>query len=259
MFNLKKTFKKYLPDSFISTVRKVVFRGPNFRKEGNLFKIYDSTGEIYVPFIHRYPMYMPSVQSRIDYMLERYRVNEYTRDALIFDIGAHVGEFAIAAAATAKKIICFEPDPIARSALLKNTKRFENILVVPEALSNKDSIQSFYVATKKADSSLFQPEEFDEKIEVKAKRLDSYDFSTSEYSNIILKMDAEGFEPEVLQGAISWLKRIDLVSIDVAPERGDADTYKDVKDILDSLGFEKKLLTDDEVLVAENLKKKARE
>ena len=60
-------------------------------------------------------------------MLKRYRVNEYIHDALIFDIGAHVGEFAMAAAPTAKKIIYFEPDPIARSALLKNTERFKKI------------------------------------------------------------------------------------------------------------------------------------
>ena len=169
------------------------------------------------------------MQTRITEMRERYPLGEI-QDALVIDIGAHVGEFALACVDSAKKIICFEPDSYVREALLANTKSSENIHVYPFALSDKNEEADFYISTEQADSSLFIPDRYTEIKSVTTKRLDDLNIDFSEdYSRVVLKMDAEGFEPEVLIGAESILQHINQVAIDVSPERSDEDTYEEVK------------------------------
>lgn len=228
--------------------KRWLHHGPSFRREGSLWKIEDDTGIIFVPYIRRYSMYAESVKQRIDYMLDRYRLGDL-RDALVIDIGAHIGEFAMAASPEAKRVICFEPDPTAREALLVNTRAFHNVEIMPIALSNQSKPARFYVATEKADSSLFQPEHYTRVIDVDARRLDSLGIDTKGYSRVVLKMDAEGFEPEVLEGGGDWLRQLDAASVDVAPERAGQDTYAPVKSLLQAAGLSEVALTTDQVLV----------
>ena len=56
----------------------------------------------------------------------------------------------------------------------------------------------------------------------------------------MLKLEAEGAEPEVLEGAISVLNSIDYVSADVGPERGihEQETRDTVVNFLEAHGFE---------------------
>lgn len=234
-------------------MKRVIHRGPLFKREGKLWRIEDHTGVIYVPFIRRYGMYTQTISRRINSMLARYPTGELT-ESLVLDVGAHVGEFAIAAAPYAKKIICFEPDPIVCAALIENTKNFKNVKVLPFALSDQTKTTEFFVATAHADSSFVEPEKYDSIIQVDARRLDSLNIEITGYSRVILKMDAEGFEPEVLIGGGSWLSKLDTVAIDVAPERMGADTYKEVKAILEKQGFSEVKLTEAQVLVMQKRK-----
>lgn len=228
--------------------KRWLHHGPSFRREGSLWKIEDDTGTIFVPYIRRYAMYAGSVKRRIDYMLQRYQIGDL-RDSLVIDIGAHIGEFAMASSAQAKRIICFEPDPTARAALAMNTQALHNVEIMPIALSNQSQTARFYVATEHADSSLFQPEHYTQVIDVDAKRLDSLGIDTQGYARVVLKMDAEGFEPEVLEGGGDWLQHLDAASVDVAPERAGQDTYAPVKKLLQAAGLSETALTGDQILV----------
>lgn len=224
-------------------------KGPVFHREGDQWLIEDNTGRIFVPYIRRYGMYVPNVAHRISFMRDRYPFDDLT-GALIIDVGAHVGEYAMAASPLAAKIISFEPDPIARGALVRNVAALPNVEVRDVALSNTNGSATFYVATEHADSSLYQPDAYARAIEVKAQRLDSLDIDTSGYRHVLLKMDAEGFEPEVLEGAGDWLKNFTGVAIDVAPERAGQSTYAEVRRLLESAGLIERCLTDDQVLYA---------
>ena len=234
-------------------IMRFLSNGPDFKQEESLWRVEDNTGCIYVPYIRRYAMYRQSVKGRIDFMLGRYQLGDLS-GALVIDIGAHVGEFAMAAAPYASKIISFEPDPVARKALMRNIDNLDNVEVRPIALSDKTGKAKFYLATAHADSSLFEPEKFSEAIEVEALRLDDLDIDVTGYSRVVLKMDAEGFEPEVLQGGINWLKNLEVASIDVAPERADSDTYTEVKILLEGIGMRCRTYTSDQVLVMEKVK-----
>jgi hypothetical protein len=53
----------------------------------------------------------------------------------------------------------------------------------------------------------------------------------------LLKIEVEGSEPEVLQGAKSVLKIVDFVAVDTGPERGIKNTFDEVNSYLVNHGF----------------------
>ena len=57
----------------------------------------------------------------------------------------------------------------------------------------------------------------------------------------LLKLEAEGAEPEVLQGALGLLSLVDYISADLGPERGKAEisTLEEVSNLLEEQGFER--------------------
>jgi len=63
-------------------------------------------------------------------------------------------------------------------------------------------------------------------------------------SCLLLKMDAEGFEPEILEGFGDQIKKIDYFAIDVSPEREGIDTEKEVTILLNNLGAFVKIFRD---------------
>lgn len=253
MSSLLQKSKSLLADMLPLTAARVgrMFAdGPQFNREGALWRIADDSGSIFVPSIRRYGMYRGSVGGRISGMLDRYQLGDLS-GALVLDIGAHVGEFTMAASPHAARIISFEPDPSAREALLRNTLSLPNVEVKPIALSDRTGKAKFFLATTHADSSLFEPEHYTQVIEVDALRLEDLAIGVDGYSRVVLKMDAEGFEPEVLSGAGSWLRNLHVASVDVAPERAGKDTYAEVKSLLEASGMRQQAFTSNHVLVME--------
>jgi len=158
-------------------------------------------------------------------------------DNIVFDIGANIGEFSIGIALNTDKIniYAFEPDPIAYECLSYNIIEAncqDKISPISMALSNKSGVQTFYLSTNGADSSLFQPTEFDSKIEIECVK--GEDFLKKFHIKQVgfLKMDAEGFEPEVLQGFGNRIKDINFFAIDVGPERDGLATDIQVSELL---------------------------
>lgn len=66
-------------------------------------------------------------------------------DKIYLDIGAWIGPTVLYSANKFKKVICFEPDPIAIERLNENlsVNSFHNITVITKALSDKNSISQF--------------------------------------------------------------------------------------------------------------------
>jgi FkbM family methyltransferase len=175
-------------------------------------------------------------------MWNRYKIDELLRDIeprTIIDIGANIGEFSYYADKKylgRVKIFAFDPDPITKQC-------FENNLVGIDAtfnlvaLSNKLGEEDFYLKTDSADSSLHKPNGVSVKIKTKIVTLDSFFNNLEIEQPVLLKMDAEGHEPEVLLGGITTLKRINWVSIDAGLERYGKSTSIEVARILVEQGF----------------------
>jgi len=151
----------------------------------------------------------------------------------VIDCGANVGEVNIALKYNGINInyVGFEPDESTFECLKLNNQgnKFYKI-----ALSNEDQNQEFFLDNEGGNSSLVN---FGTKnsINVEAKRLDSYNFKNIK----LLKIDAEGFEPEVLDGSTETLKNTEYVSVDFGSERGieQSNTVVDVNKKLYSNGF----------------------
>jgi len=154
----------------------------------------------------------------------------------VVDCGSNVGELCLSFYFKNIDIeyIGIEPDKDTFNCLSKNTKDLSSNLY-NLGLSNISGESTFYLDNEGGNSSL---SDFGTTVETKinVEPLDKF-----EIKNIkLLKIDAEGFEPEVLDGSIKTLKEVEYISIDFGFERGkqQESTIVDVNKLLSSNGFE---------------------
>ena len=146
------------------------------------------------------------------YLLDRVDFADGDR---IIDCGANIGEVYqwFEARDLAVDYMAFEPSPQDFKALQANCPEAQ---CVNAGLWYEASTLEFYVANASADSSFIEPESFESKVSVPAVRLDGYIDGPVK----LLKLEAEGAEPEVLQGLGDKLSMVEWVTADVGFERG---------------------------------------
>ena len=228
-------------------------KAPKFKKtKKNLYLLQDNYGDVFIPSLVRYSLYKKGIKERFDHFKLRYFFSKLDKNTLVIDVGSHIGEFPMCFNKIVGKIICFEPHPDTLVALRENTKSFTNIDIYPFALSKKSSIQKIYFSKDPADTSLFPPDKSIDIHEVNTYALDDVDLKIENFKTVVLKLEAEGYEEEVLEGSVKTLKKIKEVSIDVSPERDGKSTEEAVKRILKSLGFINIEINDDFILSASN-------
>jgi len=105
------------------------------------------------------------------------------------------------------------------------------------ALWNTDEEVTFYVKSDTADSSIIPISGSEAEIRVPARRLDSV---LEDRPYRLLKLEAEGAEPEILAGATGIIHRFQYVTADVGFERGvrSESTLPEVTAFLIERGFE---------------------
>ena len=93
---------------------------------------------------------------------------------------------------------------------------------------------------KSADSSFIEIANYDQVTLVSAVALDDYVVQHGIQAIEVLKVEAEGAEPEVLRGARESLKISRYVAVDCGPERGlsQEDTVRDVCNAMYAAGFQ---------------------
>lgn len=154
---------------------------------------------------------------------------------VVFDVGAFIGGFTLAIVYKARRIIAIEPDPLNYLLLKWNTKEARNITLVKKAASNCNAEVLLYQTDDPTSSSLIKPTKIKKYTVVKASRLDTLMSELGVERIDFLKIDAEGAEPEVLEGAD--LTRVKKVAVDCSPERLGKPTVSEVLKILSSAGF----------------------
>jgi FkbM family methyltransferase len=182
-------------------------------------------------------------------MWSRYKIDELLRGIeprTIIDIGANIGEFSYYADKKYLgriKIFAFDPDPITKQCFENNLVGIDTVFNLV-ALSNKSGEEDFYLKTDSADSSLHKPSGASVKIKTKVVTLDSFFDNLELQQPVLLKMDAEGHEPEVLLGGIATLKYVNWISIDAGLERYGKSTSVEVTRILIKQGFREVNISD---------------
>jgi len=155
---------------------------------------------------------------------------------VVVDCGANVGElkYYFLENGIDVEYIGIEPSPLEYRCLVENVAPSETFNV---GLWDGDGELDFYVSSQMADSSLIEPPEYDEVIKVPTRRLDSL---IPDRRIRLLKLEAEGAEPEAIAGCEDILDRIDYVSADLGFERGvgQTSTLAEVTNYLLARGFE---------------------
>ena len=160
----------------------------------------------------------------------------FKKDDLLIDCGANVGELFLATLFFKHnlKYIGFEPDLDTYNCLTENTS-FSEVKLFNKALSDEYSKSNFYIDNEGGNSSLIDFGTSKTNI-VETLPLDSLNIKERIK---LFKVEAEGFEPEVLQGAKNTLPLIDYISVDFGFERGltQDSTIVDVNKILTQNNF----------------------
>ena len=74
--------------------------------------------------------------------------------------------------------------------------------------------------SQSGDSSLVEPKDYTDIVKVDVKRLDDVLVSLKLEKCKLFKLEAEGFEPEILRGAEKFIEICDYVAVDGGRERG---------------------------------------
>lgn len=179
-------------------------------------------------------------------------VGEYANAfGTILDIGANVGQFSIAAAQKFPKseIISFEPVPNTFIKLKTNTKRFPNVRIYNFALGNQEGDIEFYEnnyshASSVLPISVFQKTNFPKtavtkKIKVPIKKIEKLFYGKKLQGPILMKLDVQGFEKDVIEGAGELIHQIDYLLFETSfIQMYDGEPlFSEMHDFMNSIGF----------------------
>lgn len=190
-----------------------------YRKE-NYWVLYDIYGSntFYFPKIE----YWTSDTTRSRKKKRYYKSNNISIEEgdVVVDVGAYFGITSIVAADDAKIVYAIEPSPRNLRYLRKNTKKYDNIVVLPCAAWKENGKIEINIGSHPSEDSLIVPDDgnSNESKSVKAKTIESIVQENKMESIDFLKVEAEGVEPEVLRG-------IGKVSVHKVACTGDAERY----------------------------------
>ena len=173
------------------------------------------------------------------FILDKYSDGEVTVESghIVVEAGANVGEFTTAIAGRAGYVYAYEPDPMTFGCLTRNVDRFDNVTIFHAGLGDYVGEADLYLSRENSDSSFISPANH-----VGIARVPMITLSevvrTCGLSRVdFLKVEAEGFEPEILAGAGNALRRFAKVAVDCGPERQGLSTYDECEDLLTKAGF----------------------
>lgn len=169
----------------------------------------------------------------------------------IFDVGANRGQFALAAAwrFPGAKIVSFEPLPAAVGRLRKATKRLANIEIVESALGSETGRLQFYAHSHSHASSALRAKDLHGRLDtadremgeisVAVTTLDAFSAGREFRRPILLKLDVQGFERQVLEGAANFLKDVDYLLFETSFEQMyDAEPlFEEMREYVSGLGY----------------------
>ena len=165
-------------------------------------------------------MYGKGVQHRIEHLAMTYFLPDidFRKGDVVVDCGANIGELAVYFMSKKMPIeyIGIEPAHREFQCLKKNADGYttHNIGLWKE----EDSHLEFFVSSDGADSSFITPSsQIDDVIKIPARKLECL---LPDRKIRLLKVEAEGAEPEVLMGCEGILDNIEYISVDAGPERG---------------------------------------
>jgi FkbM family methyltransferase len=205
--------------------------------------------------------YLPTVSSRvcgtrhgsknhINMMEVLYTCENFVKveqNDIVVDVGAFVGGFSMFAAKSAKAVIAIEPSAKIDDSLSLNVCQLDNIHVVPKAAWHRTEELEINKSFTPNENSILTPDSRNTQ--------ESFTVTADTVPNIVrelgfdhidyLKIEAEGVEPEILEGAVEDSMDIEKIAVDASPERNEQSTVDEIRSILESHGYEPHIKDDE--------------
>lgn len=183
------------------------------------------------------------------------RLLDYHNIDLVFDVGANIGQYAklLRELGYSGRIVSFEPLSSAYSQLKAASKKDPLWEIAPQtAIGNQEGEIIINIAGNSYSSSALPmldahlesaPESaYSGSETVKLSRLDTLakDYIKSETKSIFLKIDVQGLEKQVLEGATAILPSIKGIKLELSlvPLYKGQVLFKEMIDIVEKLGYE---------------------
>jgi FkbM family methyltransferase len=192
---------------------------------------------IAVPSPLRWKLYRKGWEARLDRLEREYGVGRHVAlnsSSVVLDIGANAGEFAHVCARYGARVFCFEPDPAAFACLRNNTAALDNAHVFDDVVWKEDREIEFGLAPERADSSVFAA---GPRIKKRAVTIETFAREQALTRIDLIKCDAEGAEPEVLEGIGAAFPLVSAIALDTGAERMSKRTNAECAVILEAHGF----------------------
>jgi len=183
-------------------------------------------------YIYQYGIAKRAENFAKEYLLDQIQFT--TSTPLVIDCGANIGDLKLSLEylGLEPRYIAFEPAPDEFACLRANAPAEETYNA---GLWNSTTEIDFYVSTANADSSIIKPESYTQSIRISASRLDEVKIQGSTID--LIKLEAEGAEYEVVQGAEGLLAKTRYISADLGFERGGESTLAEVANFLTERDF----------------------
>ena len=169
----------------------------------------------------------------------------------IIDVGANVGQFAVASAKLFPevRVHSFEPQPECVTKLREHIAKLNNIIIYPFALGEREDEVTFHINSHNHSSSIlplaaahrvsFPDAREVSEISVKVTTLDKVFDQVELESPVLLKLDIQGYEAMALRGASQTLRRVDYVVLEASfkPMYEGEPTFVEMIKLMEQFGF----------------------
>jgi FkbM family methyltransferase len=169
----------------------------------------------------------------------------------VIDVGANVGQFAIACAKIFRDVSVhsFEALPECAQQLKRNVAGLGGVRVYPLALGGESGEVTMHVNSHSHSSSMLALGERHKRAFPGAREIDSIKVNMSTLDlvmkpiplerPVLLKLDVQGYEPQVLEGATETLDRVDYVLLEASfrPLYEGEKTFTEIARSMEQRGF----------------------
>ena len=220
ILNLKYENSIYFFNIIFKLKRKNLSFGFNKRKK--LFYIKETSNKHYFSNkLRGFNLYSGGLIYRSNQISKSYKLNKinFKFEDIVIDCGANYGDLwlYLKNKISINNYITFEPGINEFRALIENVANAKNYNL---GLGESNSIKKFYLNEKNADSSIIEPIEYERIDEIKITSLNEF-FENNQLKKIkLFKLEAEGYEPEILSGANKVFNKIEYIALDGGYERG---------------------------------------